>query len=56
MTHDVDGEGARQPRRAGDLLGERPVEGLHDRVEQLFVGVGGVQGGAHLLVHPIDDV
>ena len=56
MAHHVDREAAREPGCAGNLLGERPVELLHDRVEQVFFGVGSIECRAHLLVHPIDDV
>ena len=56
VAHDVDGERPRQPRGARQLLGERPVEGLHHVVEELFVGVDGLEAGADLLVHTVDDV
>ena len=56
MTHHVDGERAREPWSSRQLLGEGPVEGLHQVVEQLLVGVDSVEGGPHLLVHPVDHV
>ena len=47
---------ARDARHPRDLLGERAVERLHDRVEQRLVGIGGGDRGLDLRIDPIDDV
>src|SRR5260370_41730242 len=56
MTHDVDRERRGDARHAGDLLGERAVKGLHERIEQRFVGVGGRNRVLDLRVDPRHDV
>ena len=54
MAHDVDREGPRDAGHARDLLGERAVERLHDRVEQRLVGIRGRHRGFDLGVDARD--
>ena len=56
LAHHVDGERRRDARDAADLLGVRPVERGEHRVEQLGLGIGGVDRGLDLVVHPRHDV
>ena len=56
VAHHLGSEGGGDGAGAGDLFRARTVEGLHDRVEQLCVGIGGVKDRADLVVYPGEDV
>jgi len=56
MAHDVDGERARDARRAGDLASVRPVEGLQGRVEHRRVRICGRERLLDVGVDASDDV